>query len=513
MDQNQVFKIKRLDVDTGSRHLVVIHPDAAFELGVVSNDRVKVRGSKKTVTGLVLVSKKIVAEDEVGLPINVITELEEVVGTEVEIHAAEKPVSVEYIKNKMDGMELSAQQIRQIIKDIVNRNLSDIELAAYISSVYTKGMSIREIKDLTLAMVETGDVIEFDQEPVFDFHSIGGVPGNKVTLLVVPIVAEAGLLIPKTSSRAISSACGTADIFEVLANVTFTIPEIKNIAERVGGTIVWGGGVNIAPADDLIIRAEYPLTIDPYPQLIASILAKKKSCGVHKLVLDIPVGPNAKVESIELAKKYSRDLMLVAEELGMVVECAITYGGQPVGRAIGPLLEAKEALAALEGKSGVPNSVIEKAVCLAGMVLEMGGVRADTGRDRAAEILSSGRALKKMREIIAAQGGDPDITSDTIQVGKYSAELISDANGYVVSINNKSIVKIARAAGAPSKKGGGILLEKKMGMKVDRGEVIYTIFSDSRARLEDAVKLANRLKPVDVEGMVLERVLPSGRIL
>ncbi|RLF31685.1 MAG: thymidine phosphorylase, partial [Thermoplasmata archaeon] len=385
MGQNTGCKIKRLEVDTGSRFLVVINPAFASELGVMSNDRVRVRGSKKTITGLVMVSQKIVKNHEVGIPINVMGELEEDVGALVEIHPAERPVSIEYIKNKMNGMELNTQQIRQIINDIVKKNLSDIELAAYISAIYTKGMTIREIKDLTTAMVETGDVIEFDQEPVFDFHSVGGVPGNKVTLIVVPIIAAAGLMIPKTSSRAISSACGTADIFEVLCNVTFTIPEIKNIAERVGGLIAWGGGVNIAPADDLIIRAEYPLTIDPYPQLIASILAKKRACGVQRLVLDIPVGPNAKVESMKLAKKYSRDLMLVAEELGMRVECAITYGGQPVGRAIGPLLEAREALAALEGKE-VANSVVEKSLSIAGMVLEMGGVRAGTGTDHAKEI-------------------------------------------------------------------------------------------------------------------------------
>ncbi|RJS71490.1 MAG: AMP phosphorylase [Candidatus Syntrophoarchaeum sp. WYZ-LMO15] len=506
------FKIKQLDVDTGSRYLAVVSPVAASELGVMSNERVRVRGSRKTITALVLVSKKIVKEGEVGLPVNVIAELEEEIGGEVEIYPAERPLSIEYIRKKMDGMELEASEIEQIIKDIVNRNLSDVELAAYVSSVYTRGMTIREIRNLTLAMVETGDVIEFDQEPVFDFHSIGGVPGNKVTLIIVPIVAAAGFFIPKTSSRAISSACGTADIFEVLCNVTFSIPEIKQIAERVGGLIAWGGGVNIAPADDLIIKAEYPLSIDPYPQLIASILAKKRACGVQRLVVDIPVGPNTKVESMELAKKYSRDIMLVGEELGMRVECAITYGAQPVGRAIGPLLEAKEALAALEGKK-VANSVVEKSVSLAGMILEMGGVRAGTGRDKAMEILRSGRALEKMREIIEAQGGDPDVTSDTLEGGKYSEEIASDSNGYVVSINNKSLVKVARAAGAPVRKGAGILLEKKMGMKVDRGEIIYTIFSDSKTRLEEAVKLSNRLKPVAVEGMVLERVVPSGRIL
>jgi AMP phosphorylase len=373
-------------------------------------------------------------------------------------------------------------------------------------------MNLREIKDLTLAMIESGDTIDFDIDRIYDYHSIGGVPGNKVTLLIVPIVAAAGYTIPKTSSRAISSPCGTADIFEVLANVSLSAAEIKHIAEQVGGTIAWGGAVNIAPADDLIIRAEYPLALDPFPQVIASVLAKKKAAGVNRLVLDIPVGPFTKVESFELAKRFARDFIAIGDELDMKIECAITYGGQPVGRAIGPLLEAREALMALEGKK-VPNSVLEKSISISGMILEMGDIPAGMGREKARDIICNGKALEKFKEIIEAQGGNPNITSETIEVGKYNLEVKSDRDGYVDSINNKSIIKVARAAGAPKSKGAGIMIHKKRGMKVDKDEPIYTVYADNKLKLKEAVKIAAKLRPITIEGMVLEKIRNSDNVL
>lgn len=499
-----MFTIKRVDVEAGE-YTVILNSADAYELGVRSLDRVKISTKKHSITAIVELSETIMKSKEIGLLSRAFSGLHEKEGSKVEVTPAPRPTSIEYIKKKMNGLELKYNEILRIIKDIVNRNLSDIELAAYVSAVYTRGMNLRETKDLTLAMIETGDIIDFDMEHIYDYHSIGGVPGNKVTLLIVPIVAAAGLIIPKTSSRAISSPCGTADIFEVLANVSLSANEIKHIAETVGGTIAWGGGVNIAPADDLIIRAEYPLAMDPYSQVIASVMAKKKAAGVNRLVLDIPVGPNAKVESFDLAKKYARDFIAIGEDLDMKVECAITYGGQPVGRAVGPLLEAREALAALENKK-VPNSVLEKSISLAGMILEMGDTPPGQGRDKARDIICSGKALKKLKEIIEAQGGNPDVSSDSLEESKFSVEVTSDRDGYVDSIDNRSVIKVARTAGAPKSKGAGIIIHKKRGMKVDKDEPIYTVYADNEMKLAQAAKIANKLRPIAIEGMVLETV-------
>ncbi len=494
------LKGKKIDLESGD-HLVILHRDDAERMGLRSQSRVSVNKEGRNTTAVVEISESLIDKGEIGLVEKVIQDLKVTQGDELKVVQARRPESIEHIKEKLEGEELSTHGINEIIQDIVEGRLSDIELSAYVSGVYANGMSNREIKDLIHAMIDTGDRIEFDEHPVFDHHSIGGVPGNKITLLIVPIVAAAGLMIPKTSSRAISSAGGTADIFETLANVCLSVNEIKEIAEDVGGTIAWGGAVNLAPSDDMIIRAEYPLRIDPYAQVLASVLSKKKAAGAEYLVMDIPVGENTKVETIEKGRKYARDFVSLGEDIGIETRCALSYGGQPVGRAVGPAIEAKEALMALEGKD-VPSSLIEKSTTLAGMVLEQGGI--SDGKEEAKRLLNSGEALDKMKQIIDKQGGDPEVTSDDVEIGEYSEDIRAVEEGYVDSINNHQIINIVRAAGGPHCKGAGLFLDKKKGDKVERDEVLYTIYSESKSELKKAVKAANHLKPLKVEGMILE---------
>lgn len=315
--------------------------------------------------------------------------------------------------------------------------------------------------------------------------------------------------MPKTSSRAISSAAGTSDIVEVFANVALTPQELKAITERVGGVMAWGGSLNLAPADDMIIKVEYPLGIDPHAQLLASVMSKKKAVGANYLVIDIPMGVGTKVPTMEMAKAYARDFIQLGENLDIRVECAITYGGQPVGRAIGPALESIEAISILEGVKG-PNSVIEKTVGICGMLFEMGGDY--QGAERARQLLANGKALKKFREIVEAQGGDPDIKSSDIAVGQYSVDVIAKQSGYVGGIDNKALVRIARTAGSPKDKGAGLVISKKRGNKVDKGETILTIYAENELKLQEALRLAIRIEPITIMGMVLARVPSFSRM-
>jgi len=499
-----ILKPSMINVDVGENRAILNEKDAR-DLGVRSLDRVKLIAPELSVTAIVGTSATMVKEGSVGLMCThecyaQLSSLEK-----IEIVPTTRPDSVELIKKKMEGKVLTSPEVRTIVKDIVSHNLSDVELAAYIVSTQIRGMNLDEVTELTKSMVETGTTIELDKHPIFDFHSIGGVPGNKITMLVVPIVAAAGLQIPKTCSRAISSACGTADIFEVLASVSLSKQQIKDITQSVGGVIAWGGYVNLAPADDLIIRVEYPLSIDPYAQVIASVLAKKKAVGADYFLLDIPTGPNTKVPDFELARRYAHDFIEVGRRLGIKVECAITYGGQPIGTHIGPALEAKEALMALEGICQ-STSVVEKGCSMAGLLLEMGGVADGNGKDMAREILTSGKALQKLREIIGAQGGKPDVKSSDVEPGKFHATVDSQTEGYVTAINNKDLVKIARAAGAPKDKGAGLILFRKRGHQVKRGEPMFEIYADVEIKLDAARKQAQRLMPITIEGMVLERI-------
>ncbi len=497
-----MLEVHPFDIDIG-QNKVMLNQEDARRLGLNAGDRVRVRAKGAAITAILDTTNQMVNVGQLGLFTEACVELRS--PKEADITPAPRPVSLSYIKNIMDGKKLSEEQIRNIVQDIVDSNLSDVELSAYVTASYIHNLDVEQTEWLTKAMIATGDRIHFDTHPVMDKHSIGGVPGNKVSLLVVPIVAAAGLLIPKTSSRAITGAGGTADLMEILAPVEFTADEIKEITERVGGVIAWGGATNIAPADDKLIRVEYALSVDPYSQMLASIMAKKGAVGADAVVIDMPVGPGTKLPMAEAGRTLAKDLIDLGQRLGIRVEAAMTFGGSPVGRTIGPALEIKEALTVLENKGG-PNSLREKSLALAGILLEMGGIvgRGD-GPNAAEQILTSGKALAKLKQIIEAQGGDPKVSSDDIQVGQYYKDILSPTAGYIVAFYNKRIVEIARLAGAPADKMAGVIITKKMGESVKVGEPLMTIHSSSEWDLQSAIKDAKRSVPIVVEGMLLER--------
>jgi AMP phosphorylase len=413
-------------------------------------------------------------------------------GGVVEVEPAERPESLSFVRKKIIGEKLTPGEMEMIVEDVVERHLSDVEMAAFVTALEIHGLSMEEAEALSLAMVKTGWTLNFGEGPILDKHSIGGVPGDKTTLLVVPIVAAAGYRIPKTSSRAITSPAGTADRMEALAPVALKADEIVEVMERVGGCIVWGGALDLAPADDLFIRVEYPLSIDPL--LLPSIMSKKKAVGSTHVVIDIPTGRGAKVKTIGQANALAMDFIELGGRLGIEVECAITEGEQPIGHAIGPILEAREALETLKGRG--PSDLMDKATTLAGILLEMVGESG--GKRMAEELLGSRRAERKMREIIEAQGGDPEVEPEDLEPGRRWAELEAEEDGRVLWINNHHIAQIARAAGAPSDKGAGILLRVKMGDEIKRGDSLMMIYAESSKRLEEAVEMAEELRPIGV---------------
>ncbi len=502
------LKVRLLDFDLGG-HEIFLNAQDAKRFGLEPLDRIRLlpNGSTEGPSAIVKVATKSIPPGEVGVAKDFGDRFDLLEGEMVTIVPAARPRSVDYIRKKLDGKTLKNEEIRAIINDIAKHNLTDIELTAYATATYVHDMTTDEIVACIEAMVETGETITFSKKPVLDVHSIGGVPGNKYAPIAVSIVAAHGLTIPKTSSRAISSACGTADFMEVVTPVEFSAADIKRIAEGTGGTLCWGGGVNLAPADDAIIRVEYPLSIDPHAQLIASVLAKKKAVGASMVVIEIPTGEGAKVDGEDKARALARDFITVGERVGLRVQCAITYGGQPIGRAIGPALEIREALTVLEGADS-PSSLIEKACSLAGILLELGGAaRKGEGYNTAIRTLKSGKALEKFREIIGAQGGDPKVSSDKIKLGQYKAEILSPTHGYVESITSRKLAQIARAAGSPRDKGAGLYLHFKRGRRVEEGEALYTIYAEHEHRLKAAVALANSLKPFQIEGMIIEEIV------
>lgn len=501
------MKLTAKIVDIGTRE-VLLHIEDSRNIGVLPGDRVQIlnEATGVTVAAFIDTTTTLLPKGTIGIYQVTNKSLQIADGMPVEVRKAERPITLDYIKKKMDGEHLTKDETYAVIRDVVSDNLSPAELTAYITSCYINSMDMDEIEHLTRAMVDTGERLTFHEHPIVDKHSIGGVPGNKISLLVVPIIAASGLKIPKTSSRAITGAGGTADLMEVLAPVNFSASEVQQMTEKVGGVIVWGGATNIAPADDKIIIQEYPFRIDARGQMLASVMAKKYAVGADLAVIDIPVGMHTKVPTVQEGRKMAREFIELGDRLNIQVECAITYGDSPVGRSIGPNLEVMEALRILEGGEA-PGSLLQKSLAIAGMALEMSGKSPrGMGMEFASDILKRGDALKKFLQIIEIQGGDPKIRSDDIEPGKHQFVVNAPVTGYVIEMNNRSLISLARTAGAPHDRGAGVLLHAKKGSRVEKGEPIFTIFADRSWRLQKAIEEGRKLMPVLVEGMLLDRV-------
>jgi len=498
--------VKVLDIDTGRVRTVIINSDDASFKTIKPYDRVRVSFGDRSRTAMVFTSKTIVERGYVAIPRPLANELGVKEGDKVGVKVITQPLSLSYILKKLSGEKLLPEETRAIIKDVVDGNLGEIEMAAFLLAQYFHGMSSEELESLIRAMVDTGVKIEFE-EPVHDEHSIGGVPGNsKVALLAVPTIASIGLLIPKTSSRAITSPAGTADTMEIFAPVSFSPTEIREIATKTKGLIAWGGALDLAPADDIFIHVEHRLMIDPQSQMVASILAKKLAMNVSYLVIDIPLGKGAKVESVDKAETLASLFLDQVARLGIKAKCAITYGGQPIGYYIGPALEAKEALESMMNRKG-PGSLIEKALGIAGLLFELTGkAKIGIGLEYAKELFYKGKTYEKFKEIVEAQGGNPNVKPNELPIGDKTITFDAPTDAYVTHVDNTAITLIARAAGAPFDKGAGVRIHVKAGDKVKKGDPLYTIYAESSTKLSQAYSLSLKLKPVTLEGMILKAI-------
>ena len=479
------FVVKDMDVATGGPLIVVMNENDALMLDLHLSDRIRLRKGKKSAIVVVDFAEtgKAVPQGRIGLFEEVLSKLHARNNDVVSISLEKKPLSLRYIKKKLDGKELNYQEIKRIIDDTVSNAITTIELTYYVAANYMRGMSMKEIVALTKAMINSGETLKIKNKHIIDKHCIGGVAGNRTTMVIVPILVAAGLTVPKTSSRSITSPAGTADTMEVLTNVSLSMSQIKKVVKKTGGCMVWGGAVDLAPADDTIINVEHPLSIDAEGQLLASIMAKKGSVSASHVIIDIPVGKDAKIDSMKEAKHLKKQFERVAKELKMNTRVIITDGSQPVGNGIGPALEARDVLWLLKGDKRGPTDLCEKSLLMAGIVLEMTG-KAGKGHGyaMAKEILCSGKAYRKFIEILEAQGAKI-IDEREIRLGRYKLKVFARKNGRVRHISNRAIARISRLAGCPKDKGAGIMLWKKKGDKVMKGEKMFTIFAESRQKL------------------------------
>lgn len=490
------LRAKYLGLEAGGSPIVTMSKEDAGDIGIMGGERVNISYAGSEVTAIVDIVTKSVSKGLLGISDGVWSKLQLSQGAVLEVNASGPPESLNYIREKLQGRKLVYEDIYKIVRDVVHGHLSEIEIAGFVTSLHDQGgPNMDEALALTNAMVNTGKQLSLNRKPIADKHSVGGVPGDKTTLLLVPVIAAAGITIPKTSSRAITSAAGTADRAETLMPVNLDIEEMKRVVEKTNGCMVWGGSLSLAPADDIFIQVEYPLSIDP--MLLPSIMSKKKAVGAEYLVVDIPTGRGTKMKTIGDSDLLGKEFIELGRRLNINTQCVLTYGEQPVGHAVGAGLEAREALEILMGKRHV-HDVVDKVSHVAGTLLEMVGVQ--NGREVALDLIKSGKAEKKLREIIYAQGGDSEVKPEDIEIGQYGFEVKSEHNGNVLWIDNTSIAAIARAAGSPKDKHSGVIVHKKLGDVVKKGEVLYTIYSDKTTKLSDAEKIASSEEVYGIAG-------------
>ncbi len=499
------LRARTFDFETGGKPVVIMNENDAESLGLHVSDRVKISLRKKVQVAIIDTTERMVSEGVIATNDELSQKLKIKTGDRLEVSPAGTPESVRYIKEKLKRGRLSHKKIKAIIKDVVENRLSDIEMTAFVSALDIYGMSMDEIEALSRSMIETGKTIKIPGKKLVDKHSIGGCSGDITSMLSVPIIAASGLTIAKTSSRAITSPAGTADKMEVLANVEFNLSEIKKIIKKTNACLVWGGTLEISPADDKFIKIEYPLGIDPL--MLPSILSKKKAVGSKYVLIDMPTGRGTKMKTVGQATHLANDFRELGKRLGMDIACTITYGEQPIGYAVGPALEAREALLTLQGRG--PADAVAKATSVCGVLFEMVSKKKINGKAHAMKMLKSGKAYRKMQQIIEAQGGNPKVRISDIPIGKKKVIIKSSRAGRVLWTKNAEIAAIARAAGAPKDKTAGLMIGKKNGEAVKKGDTLLTIYSSNSSKLAEALKFSKHYEPIIVGKKFEERILLS----
>jgi thymidine phosphorylase len=415
-------------------------------------------------------------------------------GDTITISHLQPIASLKYVRAKMYKQELDDVAFKAIINDVVAGYYSNIEIAAFVSGCAGNNLSVNEITSLTKAMIGAGSKMNWDKKMILDKHCVGGLPGNRTTPIIVSVIAAAGLTIPKTSSRAITSPAGTADTMETMTTVNLNIGQIKQVIEKEGGCIVWGGAVKLSPADDLLIAVEKALDIDSEGQMVASVLSKKVAAGSTHVLIDIPVGPSAKVRSQEEALRLQYYFNAVSQAIGIQTEIIITDGTQPVGRGIGPSLEAMDVLAVLKNDIDAPVDLKERAILLSTALLKMSGNYAEgTETLIARSILESGEAYKKFIAICNAQGGFKEP-----KYARYHHDVFAEKSGQVRFIDNRKLARIAKLAGAPKSPSAGVLFLTPIDKQIKKGDLLFKIYSESMGELEYAKEYLNCLKELIV---------------
>ncbi|MBS0535992.1 MAG: thymidine phosphorylase family protein [Proteobacteria bacterium] len=495
------MKLRALPIDSWRDHVAYL-PAGSTEVSAadfLGPGRIEVSNGERSIRASVHVVDDAGLLDvcEIGLSRSAFEALGLPEGTAVHIERTPSPESAEALRAKLRGEELSDGQIGTLIGDMVEGRYPDREMAAFLVAA-TRGLTDREVVALARTRAEFTARLAWDEPMVVDKHSMGGIPGSRITMIVVPLVAAHGLAIPKTSSRAITQAAGTADAMETLARVDLSAAEVRRVVEQARGCVAWNGKLNHSAVDDVMNAITRPLGLDSTRWSVASILSKKLAAGSTHVIIDLPYGPQTKLKTHQEAAELGALFERIGRGLGLVVEAHATNGERPIGRGVGPALEARDVFAVLGNDPEAPNDLRDKALFFAGRILAwdpaVGSEKA--GQARARELLASGAAGAALERIIEAQGR----RHPPVAPGPHTRVVTGDRSGVVTGVNGWAIAGIARRAGAPNDLSSGLDLVRAVGDAVKAGEPLYVIHARSESDAAAAAALAQAAHGYSISG-------------
>lgn len=396
--------------------------------------------------------------------------------------------AVELIVAKREKQELTTEQINWLVTNYTNGVVADEQMSAMAMAILLNGMNRREIKDLTLAMIATGERLDFSSltMPTADKHSTGGV-GDKITLMLAPLVAVFGVAVPQLSGRGLGHTGGTLDKLEAIPGwqASLTNQQMFDQLQQVNA-VICAAGAGLAPADKkLYALRDVTGTVEAIPLIASSIMSKKIAEGTSSLVLDVKVGSGAFMKNLDRARELAQVLTQLGADAGVKTSALLTDMSTPLGRKVGNALEVEEAVEVLAG--GGSQDLIDITVALATEMLRLSG-KSDVD---VAAALKDGRAMDKWNEMIRAQHGDP---TAKMQVAKHEHVILAEASGFVNELDALAVGTASWRLGAgrarkedPVQFGAGIIIHAKRGEKIEKGQPLLTLYTDEAERFERAI--------------------------
>lgn len=488
------LKAKKLDLGAGDELNILLHEADSGRIGIHEGDVVAFRWKDNEVYVEANETRTEIQPGEVGLYEELWSSYKIADGDYISVDLVARPESMEFIKKKILGHKLNEEELMTIMKEVGARKLTEVDVAFFMSTFFNPGFDEEETLWMTKGMANSGDVLSFKDVKnnggiVVDKHSIGGVAGKAVTPIVVPILASCGLVVPNTSTRAITTPAGTSDILETVMPVHLTAEQIMDTVKKTGACMVWGGALDLAPADDVIIHAERGLHLESFQKVLVSIVAKKVAMGITHIVIDIPTGKGTKVQNMDDAQLLKEQFIDLFKKVGIICEVYLRVAKGPDGVGIGPNMEMKETLKILERKDDRGMHLESIATDMAGIVIEMSGKASKgEGKSLAVSKLNSGEALEKFWDIATTQGATSRLKSEEIPLASITHDIIAVKDGIIDTINNREIVKIAKSIGNPAIKDAGIYVHKMQGDTVKVGDKLMTLYATSSERMEHALK-------------------------